>query len=151
MIFPFVRTCDDLPSVRPNAVPCKSLDKSLPEQLFKCKNMKSTRPSVRLSLAGDRASELADVFRLLGDPSRLRIVIACLSNRVSVTKLADELGLSISLVSHHLRLLRAARIVRSQRLGKHVFYRAADEHIRRVITDMLEHVAEPDDQEEERS
>lgn len=113
--------------------------------------MKTTRPSVRLSLAGDRASELADVFRLLGDSSRLRIVIACLSSRVSVTKLAEELGLSISLVSHHLRLLRAARIVRSQRLGKHVFYRAADEHIRRVIADMLEHVAEPDDQEEERS
>lgn len=92
--------------------------------------------------AGDRAVELADLFRLLGDPTRLRIVIACVDGPRAVGAMADQLGLSASLASHHLRLLRAARIVRPERRGKHVLYTADDEHIRRVILDMLEHVGE---------
>jgi len=92
--------------------------------------------------AGDRAVELADLFRLLGDPTRLRIVIACVNGPRTVGAMASELGLSGSLASHHLRLLRAARIVRPERRGKHVSYTADDQHIRRVILDMLEHVGE---------
>ena len=93
----------------------------------------------------DRAPELADLFRLLGDPSRLRIVIACLDAPVAVSAIADGLGLSLSLVSHHLRLLRAARLVRGLREGKQVFYQVADHHVRGMITDMLEHIAEEAD------
>jgi ArsR family transcriptional regulator len=95
----------------------------------------------------DHAPQLADLFRLLGDASRLRIVITCLDAPVTVGDIAERLGLSASLVSHHLRLLRAARIVGATRQGRHVFYVAADEHIRRVIGDMLEHVAEPAEEE----
>lgn len=98
-------------------------------------------------LAEDRAAELADVFRLLGDSSRLRIVATCLEAPVAVSAIAGRLGLSLSLVSHHLRLLKAARIVRAERQGKNVFYAADDEHIRRVIIDMLAHVAEARDEE----
>jgi DNA-binding transcriptional ArsR family regulator len=87
--------------------------------------------------------ELADLFRLLGDPTRLRIVLACLHSPVAVGDLAAQLDLSGSLVSHHLRLLRAARIVKADRQGKQVFYAAADQHISSVVTDMLEHIAEP--------
>lgn len=94
-------------------------------------------------LNNDQTFELAETFRLLGDPSRLRIVLACLDGAVSVGALAEQLGLSVSLVSHHLRLLRAARLVRARRLGKQVFYAVADEHIRRVVLDMAEHLLEP--------
>ena len=93
----------------------------------------------------DRAPELADLFRLLGDPSRLRIVIACLDAPVAVSAIAEGLGLSLSLVSHHLRLLRAARLVRGLREGKQVFYQVADHHVRGMINDMLEHIAEEAD------
>ncbi|RKF49104.1 helix-turn-helix transcriptional regulator [Paraburkholderia fungorum] len=86
---------------------------------------------------------LADLFRLLGDPTRLRIVLACVEERRAVGAIAEGLGLSPSLVSHHLRLLRAARIVRAERQGKQVFYLAADRHISAMLTGMLEHVAEP--------
>ncbi|AJZ57295.1 bacterial regulatory, arsR family protein [Paraburkholderia fungorum] len=86
---------------------------------------------------------LADLFRLLGDPTRLRIVLACVEERRAVGAIAQGLGLSPSLVSHHLRLLRAARIVRAERQGKQVFYLAADRHISAMLTGMLEHVAEP--------
>ena len=96
----------------------------------------------------DHAPQLADLFRLLGDASRLRIVITCLDAPVTVGDIAERLSLSPSLVSHHLRLLRAARVVRATRQGRNVFYVAADEHIRTVITDMLEHVAEPSDEDD---
>ncbi|NLR73893.1 ArsR/SmtB family transcription factor [Leeia aquatica] len=89
-------------------------------------------------------AELADLFRLLGDPTRLRVVMSCLEEPVPVTAMAERLGLSSSLVSHHLRLLKAARIVRAERQGKQVFYMAADQHISGMISDLLEHLAEPD-------
>jgi DNA-binding transcriptional ArsR family regulator len=88
-------------------------------------------------------AELADLFRLLGDPTRLRIVLACLDEPISVGDIAGQLELSPSLVSHHLRLLRAARVVKADRQGKQVFYAAADQHVSGVLADMLEHIAEP--------
>jgi len=93
----------------------------------------------------DDLSRLADLFRLMGDTSRLRIIVICLHDPINVSDIASQLGLSQSLVSHHLRLLRAARIVRSERRGKQVFYVAADEHIQCVIEDMVAHIGEPDD------
>ena len=98
-----------------------------------------------LSLDDGQTVELAEVFHLLGDATRLRIVIACLGGPVAVSALAERVGASPSLVSHHLRLLRAARLLKAERRGKQVFYSAADEHIRRVLSDMIEHVAEPAD------
>ena len=88
-------------------------------------------------------AELADLFRLLGDATRLRIVLTCLDTPIAVNDIANKLNLGNSLVSHHLRLLRAARIVKADRQGKQVFYAAADRHISGVLTDMLEHIAEP--------
>ncbi len=90
----------------------------------------------------DQTIELADIFRLLGDPTRLRIVLACMTEPVSVGALAEQLDLSQSLVSHHLRLLRAARLVRADRRGKQVFYLLADEHVASVLVDMIDHVRE---------
>ncbi|MFM0594073.1 MULTISPECIES: ArsR/SmtB family transcription factor [Paraburkholderia] len=107
----------------------------------------STVSDVPLSRFDDRSADtivpLADLFRLLGDPTRLRIVLTCVDGRRPVGAIAEALGLSPSLVSHHLRLLRAARIVRAERQGKQVFYLAADRHISAMLTGMLEHVAEP--------
>ncbi len=97
-------------------------------------------------LSEGEAVELAEMFRLMGDPSRLRIILACLHRPTPVGALAVALGLSPSLVSHHLRLLRAARVLRGTRRGKQVFYSAADDHIRRVIDDMVAHVGEPVDE-----
>ena len=88
-------------------------------------------------------AQLADLFHLLGDSTRLRIVLSCLPAPIAVGDIASQLQLSSSLVSHHLRLLRAARIVKSERQGKQVFYTAADAHISGVLADMLEHIAEP--------
>ena len=93
-------------------------------------------------LTDDQIAELAEMFRLMGDPSRLKIIAACLSSPMYVSDIAAKLGLSQPLVSHHLRLLRAARVLRAERRGKQIFYAAADEHVKRVIHDMADHVSE---------
>ena len=93
-------------------------------------------------LSDDQVVELAEMFRLMGDPSRLKIIASCLSAPMCVSDIAARHGLSQPLVSHHLRLLRAARVLRAERRGKQIFYEAADEHVKRVIDDMTEHVCE---------
>ncbi len=101
-------------------------------------------PLARVPVLDDgRTIELAEMFRLMGDASRLKIVLSCLNGPVSVGAIAERVGLSASLVSHHLRLLRAARLLRAKRRGKQVFYEAADEHISCVVADMVAHVGEP--------
>lgn len=89
----------------------------------------------------ERATELAEIFRLLGDANRLRIAVVCLDAPLCVGDIARRVDLSTSLVSHHLRLLRAARFVRSWKRGKQVFYGTTDAHVRCVITDMVAHVS----------
>ena len=102
-------------------------------------------PARLATLDDDGVIQLAEMFRLMGDPTRLRIILGCLTGPRSVGDIAGRLGLSSSLVSHHLRLLRAARVMRGRRHGKQVHYGVADEHIGRVFLDMLDHVVEPAD------
>ncbi len=99
------------------------------------------------SLGAESVSRVAEMFRLMGDPTRLSIILTCLPGPKPVGDIAQRLGLSSSLVSHHLRLLRAARVMRGQRHGKQVHYGVADEHISRVFLDMLDHVGEPADRD----
>ncbi len=94
------------------------------------------------ALPEDTVSRLADTFRLMGDASRLRIILTCLTEPIRVSDIAERLGLSQSLVSHHLRLLKSARIVRSERRGRQMFYALCDDHIQCVVEDMLAHVGE---------
>jgi len=84
-------------------------------------------------------TRMAEMFRLLGEPNRLALVYACLQQARSVQDLAHDADISMSLASHHLRLLRSARLLRAERRGKQVFYVAADAHVRRVLMDMAEH------------
>ncbi|WP_229809671.1 ArsR/SmtB family transcription factor [Formosimonas limnophila] len=93
----------------------------------------------------EHIAELSDIFSLLGDPTRLRLVLCCLNEPFAVTQIAQRLGVSTSLVSHHLRLLRAARLVRAERRGKQVFCQVTDDHIRVMLLNLLAHIEEPHD------
>lgn len=93
-------------------------------------------------MSEDRTIEIAEVFRLLGDPTRLRVILACLNAPMAVNDIAADVGISQSLTSHHLRLLRAARLVRADRQGRQVYYATADDHVRCILVDMVDHVAE---------
>ncbi|HET6518392.1 MAG TPA: metalloregulator ArsR/SmtB family transcription factor [Geminicoccaceae bacterium] len=106
-------------------------------------------PTHEERLTEDEVHELAEMFRLMSDPSRLRIILTCLTDQVSVSDMAHRLGLTPSLVSHHLRLLRAARLLQAERQGRQVFYQVTDEHVRRMLGNMVDHVAEDHDLEVE--
>ncbi|EKS6729902.1 metalloregulator ArsR/SmtB family transcription factor [Enterobacter hormaechei] len=94
------------------------------------------------SLSLNELAILAETFRLLGDPSRLRIMLYCMQGAASVGDIAENLELSQSLVSHHLRLLRGARLVKGVRQAKQIFYEIDDKHISHVLLDMSSHIAE---------
>lgn len=98
-----------------------------------------------MELTTRQVTELADVFRLLGEPNRLRLVLACLDAPRNVGELVAELGSSQTLVSHHLRLLRSAHVLRGDRRGREVFYAIDDAHVRDTVRNMVAHLTEPHD------
>lgn len=83
--------------------------------------------------------ELADVFGLLSDPGRLRILTALLEGEMCVCDLAASTALSESAVSHAMRLLRAHRVVRVRRSGRMAYYRLDDAHVRMLLDLALTH------------
>jgi ArsR family transcriptional regulator, lead/cadmium/zinc/bismuth-responsive transcriptional repressor len=96
----------------------------------------------RRLLSDASAGALAETFKLLGDPTRVRLLDALSRSELCVCDLAGLLGLSESAVSHQLRLLRGMRLVRPRREGRMVFYRLDDQHIVGLFEQGLEHVEE---------
>lgn len=85
---------------------------------------------------------LAGIFKVLGDPTRLRILQQLMAGECCVNCLADELSMEQSAVSHQLRVLRDAHLVQYRRQGKTVCYSLADGHVYTLLEVGLEHVAE---------
>ena len=90
----------------------------------------------------DTLQSMTDIFKALGDPSRLKIVTALSTCELCVCDLAAVCGSSESAVSHQLRILRNLKIVRYRRAGKIVFYRLDDDHVESLIRQSIEHVKE---------
>ena len=84
----------------------------------------------------------AAIFRALGDPQRLRLLIMLEARACCVSELADALDEPLPAISQRLRVLKSERIVRSRREGKHVFYSLADGHISRLVTNGVMHAME---------
>jgi DNA-binding transcriptional ArsR family regulator len=91
---------------------------------------------------GDTVTALADTFRALGDPTRVRILDVLSHGELCVCDLAAVLSLSQSAVSHQLRLLRSLRLVRPRRDGRMVFYALDDSHVTDLLNQGLTHVGE---------
>ncbi len=100
------------------------------------------RSSIQTNAALDEqtAAHLAEIFRSLSDPSRVRIISVLAKGEINVSALAEAVGLSESAVSHHLRGLRQMRLVRARKLGRQVFYALDDEHIADLYHRGLEHI-----------
>ncbi|MEE9278418.1 MAG: metalloregulator ArsR/SmtB family transcription factor [Dehalococcoidia bacterium] len=89
-----------------------------------------------------QAARMAEVFGVLADPTRVRILYALSQEAHTTSELAAALGLSDSAVSHQLRSLRQLHLVASRRAGKQVWHRLADEHVRSLIVQGLDHARE---------
>ena len=94
------------------------------------------------AISAETVEALAETFRILGDPTRVRIVDTLAGSELCVHEIADRVGISESAVSHQLRLMRAQRIVRGRREGRCVYYTLDDQHILSLFQQGLRHVTE---------
>ena len=83
---------------------------------------------------------IAEVFKLLGDPTRVEIIYALSHHELCVCDISAVLGISQSAVSHQLRLLRSARLVKYRKEGKIVYYSLDDSHITNLFNECLDHI-----------
>lgn len=88
----------------------------------------------------DTLYELAELFKIFGDNTRIKIIAALLDGEMCVYHLSEFLGMGQSAVSHQLRILKAAGLVRPRREGKTVFYSLDDEHVEMIFSTGLKHV-----------
>ena len=88
------------------------------------------------------AVPLSELFKLLADPTRIRLLLLLFDRELCVGELADRLGMTQSAVSHQLRLLKVKKLVRSRREGKQIYYALADEHVRELVATGHEHILE---------
>lgn len=86
--------------------------------------------------------ELADLFRVFGDSTRIKILYALHDSELCVQDIADAVQLSQSAVSHQLRVLKDSKLVRFRREGKTVFYALDDDHVRSILSMGMEHIEE---------
>ncbi len=86
--------------------------------------------------------DLADFYKMFSDSTRLKILLTLGNGELCVTDLASVLGMGQSAVSHQLRLLKQARLVRNRREGKVIYYSLDDEHISEIIQSGLDHIME---------
>jgi ArsR family transcriptional regulator, lead/cadmium/zinc/bismuth-responsive transcriptional repressor len=99
------------------------------------------RPSASLPSRA-RIEAAAEIFRALGDPERLRLLLRLAESEACVSELADDEGEKITTVSARLKTLAGVRLVRRRRQAKHVFYALADEHVLPLVRNAVDHAAE---------
>ena len=87
-------------------------------------------------------SDLADLFKVFGDTTRLNILFALFDEKLCVNDIADRLGMTQSAISHQLKMLKQIHLVKGEREGKLIYYSLADDHVRTIIEQGLDHVNE---------
>ena len=95
---------------------------------------KINMPSEELTL------DTSSFFKVLGDYTRLRIIVTLMKNELCVCDIAEVLSMTKSAISHHLSHLRAAKIVKSRREGKNIFYSLDDGHVEDIISEAFIHI-----------
>ncbi|MCR5457834.1 MAG: metalloregulator ArsR/SmtB family transcription factor [Clostridiales bacterium] len=94
------------------------------------------------SLKSEQIDDLADLFKIFGDQTRIRIMMVLSKSESCVNDISNELGMTISAVSHQLRILKQFTLVKSRRDGKSIFYSLDDEHVQIILEKGIEHICE---------
>ena len=111
---------------------CEQIE--VPEELVKIVN-ETMPPETELY-------DLAELFKVFGDSTRIRILFVLFEAEVCVCDLAQVLNMTQSAISHQLRILKQNKLVKSRREGKSIFYSLADDHVRLIIAQGCEHIKE---------
>lgn len=106
-----------------------------------------THPDLIGQIAGalpddDTLIDLAELFKIFGDSTRIKILAVLSKGELCVCDISDAIGMSVSAVSHQLKILKQAKLVTFRRDGKTVFYRLADSHVTTILMQGLEHINE---------
>ena len=94
------------------------------------------------TLDEETLTELSDLFKMFGDSTRIKILYALFESELCVCDIANLLDMTISAISHQLRLLKQAKLVKFRREGQTVFYSLADDHVVKIISQGMEHINE---------
>lgn len=89
-----------------------------------------------------RLYDLAELYRVFGDSTRIKILYVLFESEMCVCDIAQLLGMSQSAISHHLRILKQSRLVSFRKDGKSVIYALADDHVRAILDQGMEHICE---------
>lgn len=111
---------------------CDSIE--IHEELLKIVNEKIPKETILY--------DLAELFKVFGDSTRIRILFVLFEAEVCVCDLAEVLNMTQSAISHQLKILKQNKLVKSRREGKSIFYSLADEHVRTIIAQGQEHIEE---------
>ncbi len=87
-------------------------------------------------------ADLADLFKVFGDATRISIMFALLKQELSVGDIAERLEMNASAISHQLRVLKQAKLIKRRREGKNIIYSLADEHVVTIIKQGVDHILE---------
>ena len=90
----------------------------------------------------EKLYDLAELFKIFGDTTRIRILYVLFEAEMCVCDIAEVLSMTQSAISHQLRLLKQAKLVKNRREGKTVYYSLADDHVRTIIDQGMEHIEE---------
>ena len=90
----------------------------------------------------DLLFDLAELFKIFGDSTRIKILFALLGRELSVSDLTEALGMTQSAISHQLRVLKTNGLVRYRRAGKSLIYALSDDHVSKILNIGLEHIEE---------
>ena len=86
--------------------------------------------------------DLAELYKIFGDSTRIRILYTLSENEMCVNDIAEKLSMTMSAISHQLRILKQARLVKYRKEGKAVFYALSDDHVKSIIEMGMEHICE---------
>ena len=106
------------------------------------KNMEMVEKLKDIMPVEEEVFDLAELFKMLSDPTRVKILYAILDNEMCVCDIAELVGSTQSAVSHQLRVLKQARLVKYRKLGKSVIYSVSDEHVSTILSMGMEHISE---------
>lgn len=90
----------------------------------------------------ENLADLADLFKVFSDSTRVRIMYSLFKKEMHVQEIAETLSMQQSAISHQLRILRQANLVKTKRVGKTVYYRLADDHVFTIFEQGMEHIKE---------
>ena len=93
-------------------------------------------------LEEDALYDLAELFKVFGDSTRIRILFVLFEKEVCVCEIAETLKMTQSAISHQLKILKQSKLVKGRRKGKSIFYSLADDHVRTIIQQGMDHIAE---------